>query len=519
MATLYRGQRSTAECFLSSALSKLWLQTSDRVSTKRIRVRATIQHCRGEQTERFCYKARKGNFYVNVMAVFVVDKQHKPLMPCSEKRARLLLNRRKARIHSFYPFVIRLVDRTAEESALQPVRCKIDPGSKTTGIALVREDKEQQSVLFLMELTHRADTIRKTLQTRASLRRRRRSTLRYRPKRFANRKKPKGSLAPSLSHRLHTTLAWVQRLQKRIPLKSITCERVRFDTQKLLHPEIDGVEYSQGTLFGYEIREYLLEKWGRRCVYCDKQNIPLQIDHIIPKSKGGSNRIANLTLACSSCNLKKGNLPVETFTKKAIRSPPPLQAAAAVNSTRNALWAALIALPLPCEAATGGQTKYNRQRFSIPKTHALDAACTGTIHHLNHWNIPIQHIVATGRGSYKRSRCDRFGFPRGFLLRQKKVYGFQTGDQVIAKVPTGKKKGCHIGRVAIRASGNFNIQTALGVVQGIPAKYCRLIQRVDGYHYLKLTPAFNAGDFQKNQQNRGAAFPPSPKGLGFHAVK
>ena len=156
MATLYRGQRPTAECFLSSALSKLWLQTSDRVSAKRIRVSAAIQHCRGERTERFRYKARKGifNFYVNVMAVLVVDKHHKSLMSCSEKRARLLLNRRKARIHSMYPFTIRLVERTAEESVLQPVRCKIDPGSKTTGIALVREDKEQQSVLSLMELTH-----------------------------------------------------------------------------------------------------------------------------------------------------------------------------------------------------------------------------------------------------------------------------------------------------------------------------------------------------------------------------
>jgi hypothetical protein len=205
---------------------------------------------------------------------------------------------------------------------------------------------------------------------------------------------------------------------------------------------------------------------------------------------------------------KKGNLPVEAFSKKAIRSVPSLQATAAVNSTRNALWGSLTALSLPCEAGTGGQTKYNRHRFCVPKTHALDAACTGTIHHLKNWNIPTQQIVATGRGSYKRTRCDRFGFPRGFLLRQKKVNGFQTGDQVIAEIPSGKKKGCYIGRVAIRASGNFNIQTAPGVVQGINAKHCRLIQRADGYHYLKLTSAVNAEDFQKNQQNEERHFLP-----------
>lgn len=75
------------------------------------------------------------------MAVFVLDKHHKPSMPCSEKRARLLLKRRRARIHTMYPFTIRLIDRIVQESALQAIRCKIDPGSKTTGMAIVREKK------------------------------------------------------------------------------------------------------------------------------------------------------------------------------------------------------------------------------------------------------------------------------------------------------------------------------------------------------------------------------------------
>ncbi len=51
-STLYIGQRLTAGCFLSPALLKVLLQTSDRVSTKRIRPRAGIQHCRGERMER-----------------------------------------------------------------------------------------------------------------------------------------------------------------------------------------------------------------------------------------------------------------------------------------------------------------------------------------------------------------------------------------------------------------------------------------------------------------------------------
>ena len=150
------------------------------------------------------------------MAVFVLDKRKKPLMPCSEKRARLLLERGRARVHRLVPFTIRLVDRTREESVLQPLRVKIDPGSKTTGIALVRESESvddtgactrQAHVLWLAELVHRGAQIRDALTARRAFRRRRRSTLRYRAPRFLNRKRPEGWLPPSLRHRVETTLS------------------------------------------------------------------------------------------------------------------------------------------------------------------------------------------------------------------------------------------------------------------------------------------------------------------------
>ena len=79
------------------------------------------------------------------------------------------------------------------------------------------------------------------------------------------------------------------------------------------NPEISGVEYQQGELQGYELREYLLEKWGRKCAYCGKKDIPLEIEHIIPKSRGGTDRVSNLTIACNKCNLKKDNKTAEEF--------------------------------------------------------------------------------------------------------------------------------------------------------------------------------------------------------------
>lgn len=242
------------------------------------------------------------------MSVFVLDRKKKPLMPCSEKRARLLLERGRARVHRMVPFSIRLVDRKVEDSVLQPIRLKLDPGSKTSGMALVREKETVDdatgeilrvlAVLMFMELTHRGYGIKKSLKQRKGHRQHRRGDLRYREARFDNRSKPEGWLPPSLQHRVDTVLALVERLMRLAPITALSQELVRFDMQQMQNAEISGIEYQQGTLLGYEVREYLLEKWGRKCAYCGTQQAPLEIDHIHPRSKGGSDRVSNLTMAC-----------------------------------------------------------------------------------------------------------------------------------------------------------------------------------------------------------------------------
>lgn len=427
------------------------------------------------------------------MAVFVLDKSGKPLMPCSEKRARLLLERGRARIHRVLPFVIRLVDRKVGESEFQPLRLKLDPGSKITGIALVRETEEAIAVLNLFDLVHRGHQISNALTSRRALRRGRRTrNLRYRAPRFLNRGN-KGSdwHAPSLMHRVHTTLSWVNKLSRFAPVSAISTELVRFDMQLMQNAEISGVEYQQGELQGYEVREYLLEKWGRKCAYCDKQNLPLQAEHIHPKANGGSNRVSNLTLACQPCNQKKGARDIREFLKRdparlaniTTKAKAPLRDAAAVNATRWKLLESLRETGLAVETGTGGRTKFNRGRIGIPKTHALDAVCVGQVDAVTDWQRPTLEIKCSGRGSYQRTRVTAQGFPRGYLMRQKRVHGFQTGDLVKAVVPGGKKVGTHVGRVAVRASGSFNIQTSQGVVQGIAHRHCSVLQLNDGYGY------------------------------------
>lgn len=442
------------------------------------------------------------------MSVFVLDRNGKALMPCTEKRARLLLARGRARVHRVMPFVIRLVDRLQDGCSLQPLRIKLDPGSKVTGIALVRnveqvdtatgEVRHGIAVLNLFELIHRGRQISEALTARRSMRRARRNRkTRYRAPRFLNRTKPAGWLAPSLQHRIDTTLAWVARLQRRVPVTAISQELVRFDMQMMENPEISGVEYQQGELAGYEVREYLLEKFGRQCCYCDKKDVPLNIEHIVPKAKGGSNRISNLAIACIPCNTKKGAQAIEDFlagkperlAKIKAQLKRPLKDAATVNATRWALFHALKNTGLSVAIGSGGQTKFNRHLLSIPKSHALDAACVGHVDVVTGWCIPQLSIKCAGRGAYQRTRLDKHGFPRGYLTRQKSVFGFQTGDLVRAEVPASSKKaGSHTGRVAVRATGSFNIQKIDVVVQGISYKYCRVIQRGDGYSYA-LQPA------------------------------
>ena len=436
------------------------------------------------------------------MAVFVLDHHGKPLMPCTEKRARLLLVRGRARVHRLMPMVIRLIDRQADNCAFQALRLKLDPGSKTTGLALVRETTSVDAltreihqgvaVLNLLELAHRGRQISKALTAR----RRRRGNLRHRAPRFLNRGGDKtGWIAPSLQHRVDTTMAWVRRIQRWAPVRAISSELVRFDMQALQNPEIDGVEYQQGTLFGYELREYLLEKWGRQCAYCDARNLPLQIEHIRARARGGSHRASNLTLACDCCNQKKAARSIEDFLAKdqkrlnaiLAQAKRPLRDAAAVNATRWALAKALKTQGLPVELASGGRTKFNRSLLGIPKTHALDAACVGQLDAIESWTCPTLALKAMGRGSYQRTRLDRFGFPRGYLMRSKRVHGFGTGDMVRADVPKGVKAGVHTGRVAVRATGSFNIQSQKDgvsiVMQGISHKHCRVVQRNDGYGY------------------------------------
>src|SRR5262249_23497503 len=153
-----------------------------------------------------------------------------------------------------------------QEPQGEPLRLKIDPGSCTTGIAIINDAKGE--VVFAANLSHRGERIKERLDKRRAVRRsRRQRKTRYRTPRFLNRKHKKVCLPPSLESRIANILTWVNRLRRFCPITAISMEVVKFDLQKMENPDIEGCQYQQGILAGYEVRSYLLEKWGRKCAY------------------------------------------------------------------------------------------------------------------------------------------------------------------------------------------------------------------------------------------------------------
>ncbi len=388
--------------------------------------------------------------------VLVLDPNKQPLDPVHPSTARLLLNQQKAAVFRRFPFTIILKVANSNRPT-QPIQLKIDPGSKITGIALVQNDR----VIWAGELQHRGSQISDSLLTRRAIRRSRRSRhTRYRQARFLNRTRALRWLAPSLRHRVETTLTWVNKLIKFAPITGISQELVRFDFQQLENPEISGLSYQQGELIGYEIREYLLNKWERKCAYCQAENIPLQVEHIKPKAKGGTNRISNLCLACEKCNTKKCAQDIEKFLAKKpellkkilSQAKRPLKDAAAVNSTRWALLNAIQSFGLPITIGSGGLTKFNRTRLQLPKTHWIDAACVGKVESLKIMTTKILRVKATGHGPRRLCRINKHGFPCS-KPRQKYLHGWETGDFADYKGVTGRVVVQSATRLEIRTDG------------------------------------------------------------------
>lgn len=464
--------------------------------------------------------------------VITLDKRKKPLGFCTEKRARQLIEKGRACIHRYYPFTLIIKDLDVREMPVKDsYRIKIDPGSLYTGIAVIKN--ETNEVMLFCQLDHRSGQIRADLETRRNARKNRRSReTRYRKPKWGNKQKkkdskctaesdrPEGWLPPSVKSAADNIISWVRKLSRLINLTACSFEAVRFDSQLMDNPDIEGTEYQQGTLFGYELREYLLEKYGHTCQYCGgaSGDQMLEWEHIVPKSAGGSDKVRNATLSCHSCNRAKGSKSLEDWKKeekqiaagdkKASKVRRDLAEArvsgiqkvmngkqngvsdrysAWVNMTRKYIEKELYRIFTDVECASGGTTKYNRIMLGLPKDHHYDALCVGTVPQNGYTDRTggyVLQVKAVGRGTRFRGKINACGIITVKLKKgPKRRFGYQNGDIVKAVCPKGKYAGTHVGRVMTRSSGWFDIRCTDGTKVTVNHKYCRILQRDDGYQY------------------------------------
>jgi len=232
--------------------------------------------------------------------VYVLNLRGNPLMPCSPREAKKLLREGKATVIKRFPFTIQLLVPTGE--AKQEVTLGIDSGFENIGFSAVSETKEVISGIVNLD-----DRTSKRLTERKMYRRGRRNRLWYRKPRFLNRTRKEDWLPPSVQRRYDTHLSIINRLKKILPICQVIIETANFDIQKIMNPEIQGIDYQQGNMFEYQnIRSYLMSREHGKCQLCSKdfKEQPSHIHHCRQRNEAGSNRPENLAILHKTCHEK-----------------------------------------------------------------------------------------------------------------------------------------------------------------------------------------------------------------------
>lgn len=315
------------------------------------------------------------------MRVFIKNLKKQNLMPCSQRKARLLLKQNKAKIYSYNPFTIQLLYPTGETT--QQCNLGIDSGAKHIGIAIVSNNK----VLVKGEIELRND-IKELLASRKIYRKsRRQRKTRYRKARWLNRKnKKQGWLPPSIQSRIDNEILWINKFKSLLPNCNLIIEVGKFDTAKLINPNIQGIEYQQGNLYQYEnVKAYLIARENNKCQLCGKEydRTGWHMHHIKQRKDGGSNRPENLALVHKQChkNFHLGLL------KKKLKKPKEYKETAFMNILRQQIFKRL-----DCQITYGNITKVDRNNLELEKTHYNDAIVISRIKEIKENNNDIFKI-------------------------------------------------------------------------------------------------------------------------------
>lgn len=308
------------------------------------------------------------------MLVFVINTHGEALMPCSQKKARILLKEKKAKIIKYEPFTIQLV--YGSSGYKQPIEVGVDLGAKTAGVAITSEG----NVLVKGELELRQDVKENMTRRRTYRRSRRNRKTRYRQARFNNRKRDKGWLPPSIQSRIDNTFRWIDTFKVLLPNPTLHIEVGKFDVHKMINPDIQGVDYQKGQTYGYhDVRYFVFARDNYTCQLCKQRNKILNTHHIIFTSHGGSDRADNLISLCTDCHVNENHRPGAILWQWMVEGKklPSYKEGPFMNSFRRRVFT-----KYPDAHITyGSLTTPHRKVLGLDKTHYNDAiAATGIAH-------------------------------------------------------------------------------------------------------------------------------------------
>ena len=416
-----------------------------------------------------------------MMYVYVQSRNNEPLMPCSPRKARLLLKQNKAIVIKRTPFTIRLL--YGSSGYKQPVTLGIDAGSKHIGLSACTENRE----LYAEDLQPRNDVVKNLSDRRQYRRSRRNRKTRYRAPRFENRvhSKHKGWLAPSVEVKIQEHVTAIKRVCSRIPISKIIVETAEFDTQLLKAMELGlplpaGTDYQEGEILGqYNARQYVLFRDSYTCQCCgvhptEKKEVKLHVHHIESRKTGG-NAPGNLITLCERCHklLHEGKI---TLPGKRLHRP--MRDAAFMGIMRKTLLARLRnELSVPVYETHGYITKYLREKHGIEKSHTNDARCIAGYPLAS----PCADIFCTKAVRHHNRQIHKATILKGGIRKRNQlpylVHGFRLWDKVLCN----GKEGFITGR---RTSGFFAVKKLDGTVLSVGISYKKLKLLEKGTNYI-----------------------------------
>ena len=357
--------------------------------------------------------------------VYVISQDGKPLMPCSNSIARLLLKQSKAKVKKREPFTIKLTYETTNYT--QDLTLGVDTGSGTIGTSV---SKDNGDIIYMSEVVIRNDITGKMTQRAKYRRNRRNRKARYRKARWLNRANSikNDRFSPTMQSKLHSHVKEIKYIKFILPITEMVFETGQFDTHlmknpNLANPKIKHWGYQKGINYGFEnTKAMVLNRDNYTCQYCKgkHKDSKLEVHHILFRSQGGSDEESNLITLCHTCHKDLHSGKINPKLSGKVKGN--LKYATQMNSIRKQLFKLY-----PDAVETFGYvTKANRLLLGIDKEHYYDA-CT----------IATQGNIFTVKSNLYKKKCisdGDFQKTKGIRSEQPiitdKICGFRKFDKV-----------------------------------------------------------------------------------------